>query len=109
MCNKKGSGLNAAAASFTPKPVAPLATGVFYDGTDPGALNPEYFYVEAPTNNFRRILPHGHITCTMQNAIANISYTFRNGTKIGSVVTDEHWQSIKADSPPIYNMLSQYR
>ncbi|MCB1956675.1 MAG: hypothetical protein KDG55_13420 [Rhodocyclaceae bacterium] len=102
MCKKVG--LSSNAPEFKP---AAQGNGAWYDGTDYGALNPEYFYVEAPTERFRTILPHGHITCDMHNQVANISYTFRDGRKIASVLTAEHWLSIQADSPPIYRLMGR--
>ncbi len=105
MCRK--SGLNPEAAAFKPAPRPAQVNGVCIEGTDAGALNREFFYVEAQTERFRTILPHGHITCDMFGRIANISYTHRNGQKIATVFSEEHWLAIKADSGPIYNGLAQ--
>jgi hypothetical protein len=76
--------------------------GLVIDGTDVGALNKEYFFVEGQTKDFRRVLPHGHATYDMYGQLANISYTCRNGTKIPQV-TD--WNVVQADSAPIYNAM----
>ncbi|MEL7470397.1 MAG: hypothetical protein AAFN27_18225 [Pseudomonadota bacterium] len=106
-------GMNAEAANFVPAPPSkekpkpatppPPVVGVCYDGTDVGALNKEYFFVEAATTQFRTVLPHGHVTCDMYGNVANVSYTSRTGAKTHTVATMDDWAVIQADSAPIYN------
>ena len=79
--------------------------GITYDGTDPGALNQEFFVVEAPTAQYRTVLPHGHITCHMDGSIANVSYTSRMGQKISYVSSETDWNAILADSAAVFNAL----
>jgi hypothetical protein len=101
------STLSASAAVFEPSstPVAAIAMGVAYDGTDPGALNQEFFFVEAPTATYRTVLPHGHITCNMDGSVANISYTSRTGQKLSYVGTNTDWNTILADSAAVYDAM----
>jgi hypothetical protein len=103
----KKAKLSATAAVFEPSstPVAAIATGVVYDGTDPGALNQEFFFVEVPTLQYRTTLPHGHITCNMDGSVANISYTSRTGQKTSYVSTATDWNAILADSSAVYNAM----
>jgi hypothetical protein len=103
----QASTLSASAAVFEPAstPVAPVAAGIVYNGTDQGALNQEFFFVEAPTWQYRTILPHGHITLAMDGSIANISYTSRTGQKIAHVSTETDWNAIAADSAAVFNVM----
>lgn len=86
--------------SGIPMPVE-YPDGYGIDGTDSGAMITEYFFVEAPTTDYRRILPHGHITWS--GGICNVSYTSRLNVKIGTVTTQTEWNAVKADSGPIFN------
>ena len=99
--------LNAWAPSFKPSTVAPpkpYPNGVTYDGTDIGALMKDYFVLETVSASFRTTLPHAHITVGMDGS-TNVSYTSRLNVKIGTVSTETHWSTIKADSAPIYSGL----
>jgi hypothetical protein len=108
MCKEKKTTFNLDAPAFTPASATPPARAMVYDGTDEGAISKEYFVVEGPCQNFRTILPHGHIVYDMYGRLTNISYTARNGTKIGTVATPTHWATIRADSIPIHDGLAWY-
>jgi hypothetical protein len=87
---------------------APISMGVCINGTDEGALNPEYFFVEAATQNYRTVLPHGHITMGMfGQGITSITYTSRNNTKTKMLMPND-WNVILADSAPIYNVMLDF-
>ena len=102
----KPSDLSPTAAVF--KPRAPVPQGWMYEGTDEGAINREFFFVEGQTQAYRQVLPHGHIVLDPYGGISNISYTYRKSGKLGTVVTETHWNSIKADSTTIYNMMAGF-
>lgn len=85
----------------------PIAMGVVVDGTDEGALNKEYFFVEAYTQNYRTVLPHGHITMDMYNNVTSITYTSRTNSKT-SIYQPNDWNVILADSAPIYNAMAAF-
>jgi len=93
------SHVTSVASSASP---SPSSMGVWYEGTDQGAINREFFFVEAQTQNYRTVLPHGHITYTMYGQVANVSYTSRENKKMPQV-TD--WNLVQADSAPIYNAM----
>ncbi|MGS4948091.1 hypothetical protein ACVDG3_21710 [Meridianimarinicoccus sp. RP-17] len=107
MCKDKKTVFNTDAPAFTPSGAGtlPPAPAMYYDGTDEGALAKEYFVVEGPCANFRTILPHGHVVYNMQHMLTNISYTSRNGAKIGTVANPTDWAKIRADSIPIHDCL----
>lgn len=80
------------------------AGGLVYNGTDQGAMNKEFFIVEAQAHNFRTVLPHAHITCDFMGQM-NLSYTARNSTKTASV---QDLSDIQADSASIYNAVTKF-
>lgn len=113
MCKDKKPIFNKDAPAFVPGGAAapappPPAPAMIYDGTDEGALAKEFFVVESACEDFRRITPHGHVVYDMHGRLTNISYTSRSGAKIGSVVTQTDWATVRADSIPIHDGLAWF-